>query len=206
MSAFADAGAARAALGGFLERLPALDPLLRALVGDDPAVLRLEARDPGFAAVVDLRARPLRVALDAATPGTVTITATADDLHALFAGTLGPGAGLTRRRLVTRGSAAAMMRVMPILFLAPYLYPLHLAAIGRSDLTTGLAAPPPPPDPEEPVNALVARIAYVSGLCLGLLQRRVAADLDLFGALAALGRGLVRGRAAGAGAPPDAPP
>jgi hypothetical protein len=203
---FADAAEARAVLGSFLERLPALDPLVRELIGrgGEVGVLKLEVRDPAFSAVVDLGAHPLVVRFDTGEAGAVALVATAADLHAVLCGTVTVGAAITRKRVLVRGSAARLMRAMPIFLLAPYLYPQHLAALGRTDLlppaappcasTTPAAAPPAATTMEAPVNALVSRLAYVAGLALGLLKTRLVRDLDLLGALAALGRGLERAR------------
>ena len=205
MSTFPDAAAARAVLGGFLQRLPALDPLVRLMVGDEPLVLKLEVRDPALAVAIDLGAHPLAVRLDATEAGTVALGATADDLHAILGGALTMGAAITRKRVVVRGSAARLMRVMPLLLFAPHLYPQHLAALGRVDLVPAATAPAAASTPataltsEEPVNALVSRLAYAAGLALGLLQTRLVRDLDILGALEALGRGLQRARAARSG-------
>ena len=196
MSLFADAAAARAVLGGFFERLPALDPLVRTLVGDDPVVLKVELRDPVLRVAVDLGAHPLAIRFDGAEAGTVAIAATADDFHALLGGALGMGAAITRKRVVARGSAARLMRVMPLFFVAPFLYSQHLAALGRDDLAPQAPAPSPAVASEEPVNALVSRLAWAAGFALGLLKTRLVRDLDVLGALAALGRGLERARAA----------
>jgi hypothetical protein len=209
---FADAAEARAVLGGFFARLPAVDPLVRALLGDTPLTLRVEARAPRLALVVDLGPRPLAVRFDAPDPGTVALTARADDLHDLLTGALPVGAGLTRKRLLARGSAARLMGVMPLLFLAPPLYREHLAALGRRDLLPP-AAPPhrgaAVPAPEDPMNALVARLAWLAGYALGFARTRLGREVDLLGALEALGRGLDRAAAAppaAAAAPPAAAP
>jgi len=194
---FADASAARAVVGGFLERLPSLDPLVRELVGDEPMVLKLELREPPLTVALDLGARPLAVRFDTAEAGTVALCAKVDDLHALLAGAISVGGAITRKRVVVRGSAARLMRVMPFFFLAPYLYPQHLAALGRDDLLP--AAPVGAATTEAPMNSLVSRLAYAAGFALGLLQTRLVRDLDVLGALAALGRGLERARAARSG-------
>ncbi len=189
-----DGAAAREVLGGFFERLPALDPLVRTLIGDDPVTLKVELRDPALRVALDLGAHPLAIRFDTAEAGTVGLAATADDFHALLGGALGMGAAITRKRVVVRGSTARLMRVMPLFFVAPYLYHQHLAALGRDDLAPRAVAPPAA-SPEEPMNTLVSRLAWAAGYALGLLQTRVR-DLDLLGALAALGRGLERARAA----------
>ncbi|MBI5481931.1 MAG: SCP2 sterol-binding domain-containing protein [Deltaproteobacteria bacterium] len=199
MSTFPDAAAARAVLGGFLLRLPPLDPLVRTLVGDEPMVLKLELREPALTVAVDLGARPLAVRFDTAEAGAVALSATADDFHALLGGAMTVGAAITRKRVLVRGSAARLMRVMPFFFLAPYLYPQHLAAVGRADLLPAAAAPPTTVTTEEPVNALVSRLAYAAGFALGLVKTRLARDLDVLAALAALGRGLERARSTGPG-------
>jgi hypothetical protein len=191
-----DAAAARAVLVGFLERLPELDPLVRQLVGDEPMVLKLELREPLLTVALDLGAHPLAVRVGTAEAGTVALCATADDLHALLAGAITVGAAITRKRVVARGSAARLMRVMPFFFLAPDLYPQHLVALGRDDLLP-MAAPATAATPEEPVNSLVSRLAYAAGFALGLVKTRLVRDLDVLGALAALGRGLERARARG---------
>jgi hypothetical protein len=199
---FADASAARAVVGGFLERLPSLDPLVRELVGDEPMVLKLELREPPLTVALDLGARPLAVRFDTAEAGTVALCAKADDLHALLAGAISVGGAITRKRVVVRGSAARLMRAMPFFFLAPYLYPQHLADLGRDDLLPAAPAATTPAaaaaaaTTEAPVNSLVSRLAYAAGFALGLLKTRFVRDLDVLGALAALGRGLERARPA----------
>lgn len=194
---FPDAVAAATIIGGFLSRLPALDPLVRALVGDEPMVLVLELRDPPLRVAIDLGAHPLRVTFGSTASGTVALSATADDFHAVLLGTLPIGAGITQKRLVTRGSTARMMRVMPVFFVAPVLYAEHLEAIGREDLLAAAKAPPASAlTPEEPMNAVVNRLAWAAGFALGMLKRRVAKDLDILAAVEAMGRGLQRARPA----------
>ncbi len=195
MSVFVDAGEARDVLGGFFERLPAVDPIVRALIGDDPVVLTIELREPALRVAIDLGARPLAIRFETAEAGTVALAATADDLHAVLGGALGMGAAITRKRVVVHGSTARLMRVMPLFFVAPHLYRQHLAALGRADLAPRAAAPPTDTS-EEPVNALIGRLAYAAGFALGLLKTRLVRDLDVLGALAALGRGLERARPA----------
>lgn len=193
---------ARAVLGGFFERLPALDPLVRQLVGDDPVVLKVELREPALRIAVDLGAHPLAIRFDTAEAGTVALAATAADFNAVLGGALTMGAAITRKRVVVRGSAARLMRVMPLFFVAPHLYAQHLAALGRDDLAPPALAPSTAAAPEEPMNALVSRLAYAAGFALGLLKTRLVRDLDVLGALEALGRGLQRAR----GAPPRSGP
>ncbi len=185
----------------FLERLPELEPLLRAALPRAAASARVELRSGGHARarslLLDLAARPLRVERELAASGcALSVAAEAEDLHAILLGELDPGRAFGERRLLLRGSPLQLGRFLPLLELAPILYrPRREDTMDESR----------PRRVARGVQSLAERLAFGAGFAFARL-RRLLPELDLFPIARALGRGLAAADGRAEPAPPAAPP
>ena len=199
MSLFASEAEARQVIGGFLERFPGLDPVLREVTGHVPLVLKLELHSPKLIAEIDLTKRPLQIAYDTTSQGTVAMEGPAGNFHRLLLGLDPLGVCIDHKKLLVRGSTAKLIKAVPLFYVAPALYPFHLDAIGRKDLI--LAGERPalhgPFEMEDKMNLIVTKLSYVVGYALGMIKTKLSPGLDIFAALESLGKGL-----AGSGATP----
>ena len=194
MTCFRNAQEVRTVIGGFLERFPALDPILRQALRGERMVMKVELTDPEFRAEIDSTCDPLAVRLDSTTDGTIGMSGPADHFHLLLLGRLSMAVAINHKKLLVRGSTAKLMNSAPLFYLAPYLYPFYLASLGRSDL---IANGPRPvlhlaPIKEDPMTWIVNRLAWLSGYALGLVKKHLAPTLDVVTTLESLGQGMER--------------
>jgi len=177
------------AILGFFERLPELEPLIRAVVPRARAGARLEVRSGGRGRarllLLDLAASPLRVLRDeaAAGEGTRVVAAELEDLRAIVRGELAPGRAFGERRLLLRGSPLQLGRFLPLLELAPLLYRSTEAAMNL--ISTEVAQS----RIEQAVQSLAEQLAFGAGFAFARL-RRLLPGLDLFSIAPSLGKGL----------------
>jgi len=194
MTRFQSVAEADQVIGGFLRELPRLDPVIREIVQQTPLVVKLELSDPPLDAELDLTCTPLAARMGSAASGTVGLGASASDFHRVLLGRLPVAVGINRKLLLVRGSTAKMMKVVPLFYVVPYIYPSYLETIGRTDLLE--PGEPPLLHGERPVegtmNQIISALAYLAGYGLGFLKRSVAPRLDLLAALEAMGQGLSR--------------
>ncbi len=203
MNPFRSVTEADQVIGGFFRELPRLDPIIREIVRHTPLVMKLELSDPPLDAELDLTATPLAVRFGSAASGSIGLAGTAADFHRVLLGRLPVAVGINQKKLLVRGSTARMMKVVPLFYIVPYIYPSFLEAIGRADLLEPGERPPlhGPRPREGTMNQIIAALAYLAGYGLGLLKRHLNPRLDLLAALEAMGRGLSR-----AAAPPKPTP
>lgn len=197
MPGFKDSAEADQVIGGFLRTFPRLDPIFKEVTDRAALTLKLELTAPELTAEIVLTAAPLEVRFDSDSEGTVAMIATAENFHRLLLGLLPPGVGINQKQLLVRGPVARLMKAVPLIYLAPYIYPFYLQAIGRSDLIAAGNRPPYHADrPLEGImNTIISPFAFLTGWVLGFIKTRLAPGLDILAALEALGQGLRRATA-----------
>ena len=192
MARFATSQELDQVIGGFLRRLPRLDPILREITDHSPLLLKLELKDPPLAAEIDLTATPLVIRMETSAVGTVGMAGRADDFQRVLLGLLPVAKGINEKKLLARGSTAKLMKAVPLFYVVPYIYPSYLESIGRADLIEMGEYPPLHADqPVEGImNQIVAAMAYGAGYLMGFIKQRIAPHLDILAALEAMGQGL----------------
>ena len=194
MTRFNSVAEADQVIGGFFRELPRLDPVIREIVQQSALVVKLELSDPPLDAELDLTCTPLAVRMGSAVSGTVGLAGSCSDFHRVLLGQLPVAVGINRKKLLVRGSTAKMMKVVPLFYVVPYIYPSFLEAIGRTDLFEPGERPllHGERSREGMMNKIISALAYLAGYGLGFLKRSVAPRLDILAALEAMGQGLSR--------------
>jgi len=179
-------------IGGFLRRLPRLDPIIREITEGTPLLLKLELKDPPLAAEIDLTCTPLVIRTDSTAAGTVGMAGRSEDFQRVLLGLLPVAKGINEKKLLARGSTALLMKAVPLFYVVPYIYPSYLESIGRADLIE--AGEYPPLHADQPVegimNQIISALAYGAGYLMGFIKKRIAPRLDILAALEAMGQGL----------------
>lgn len=173
-----DIAAMAAAICSFYERLTKLDRLVREVAnpGDLRALIRL--KDVPKDILLDFSTRPVSVECsDTPKPHPdVTMAAKVGVMHRLLLGATPFAVEVNQRRVLMRGAMTKMIKLFPLLRLAPVLYREHVAKDGTSDGGR--------------VSELTRAVGYWTGYLLGTIKRRYYTQLDLFGLLESVSKGL----------------
>jgi hypothetical protein len=181
-------------IGGFLQKFPRLEPLLREATGYRQMTLKLELKDPEFNAEIDFTRSPLEIRFNTNADGSIGMACTADDFHRVLLGMLPIGIGIDRKRLLMRHSVAKLISAVPLFYLAPAIYPFYLESINRPDLIISGERPAlhGKREMEESMTKIVSGLAYLVGYGLGFFRAHIAPGLDIVAALESLGNGLLK--------------
>jgi len=122
---------------GFFAKIENLDNLMqRVTKGGIQAVL--EFRETNKRVLVDLSSSPIQVVEGKqGIEGTVSMAATANDMHDVMIGKLGLADGINQRRLLTKGGMCHLVTFFPVLGLVPVLYAEHLLSINGAKKKSG---------------------------------------------------------------------
>ncbi len=177
---------------GFLQTLPGLEPVIREITKHEELVMKLELSEPKLNAVIDLSRKPLKIDLDSDAFGHIGMAGSGQTFHEFLLGRQSMATAINHRKLVVRGPTSKLMKITPMFFVVPYIYPFYLQSIGRSDLigegriaTLHLALPL-----EGNMNKIVSAMSYAAGYALGIIKTKLTPDLNIIAALESLGKGL----------------
>ena len=181
-------------IGGFLEKFPDLDPLLKELSGHTPMLLKLELADPEFMAVIDLKRSPMEIQIGADSDGEVGMSGSADKFHELLLGMFPVAVGINRKTLVVRGSTSKLMQALNMFYVAPAIYPFYLESIGRDDLIKTGNGQPLHADlnVEDKMTKIISKLAWLIGYILGAIKKSIAPNLNILAILESMGQGLLK--------------
>lgn len=194
MAYFADEADIKQVIGGFLEKFQKIDPLIKELSRNTPMQLKLELREPGFDAEIDLARKPTEIRIGSTAFGTVGMSGPADNFHLLLLGNLNIATAVNRKMLLIRGSLAKLIKVVPLFYVAPAIYPSYLESIGRKDLIIKGDRPilfVPAPS-EDNMTKIISVIAYIAGYAIGFIKKHISPKLDIVTALESMGKGLMK--------------
>jgi hypothetical protein len=122
---------------GFFKRIENLDNLMqRVTKGGMQAVI--EFRETNKRVLVDLSSSPIQVIEGKqGIEGSVSMAATANDMHDALIGKLGLVDGINQRRLLTKGGMCHLVTFFPVLGLVPVLYAEHLRSTNGARKKSG---------------------------------------------------------------------